>query len=241
MSGQWRIWWVMTVCLGSAGMGAGWSLVEVIAENNCSATPWVTVLLRGKPVTGAQIQIFRVEAYPKQREKLPFVGVTNSAGRTRLPRLKTGHYSVEISYGANDFASLNISHLPRDPQQVDKLTAELQHINTPEENALEIAASAVAEPAEQTVQMLSGTVYDQTGAIVPRAVIEVVGLDAERRSVQMLTSGQAGTFSAGLPEGEYGVQVSAPGFKPATIRVRVDGSAHGGEVRVVLKVGAATT
>src|SRR6202044_1537225 len=115
------------------------------------------------------------------------------------------------------------------------------HVNTPEENAPEIAASAAALPAEQTVPMLSGVVYDHTGAIVPNAVVEVVGLAAESRSVEMLNSDRAGRFSAGLPDGEYGVQVSAPGFKSSTIRVRVDGSAHGGEVRVVLKVGAATT
>ncbi|PYV25486.1 MAG: hypothetical protein DMG27_09690 [Acidobacteria bacterium] len=58
-----------------------------------------------------------------------------------------------------------------------------------------------------------GTVTDPTGATIPNAKIVVTNRDTNVKSETV--SGTVGTFRiTALPEGKYGVEVEAPGFKP---------------------------
>ena len=63
---------------------------------------------------------------------------------------------------------------------------------------------------------LSGTVTDQTGAVVPGAQVRIVS--EERGTVYNLTSSEAGAyFQANLPSGFYRVEVTSQGFRRAVV------------------------
>jgi hypothetical protein len=62
---------------------------------------------------------------------------------------------------------------------------------------------------------VSGTVADQTGAVIPRASVKVSTIDG--RTVAAVTSDDSGLYQAkNLGAGSYVVKVSAPGFAPFT-------------------------
>ena len=59
---------------------------------------------------------------------------------------------------------------------------------------------------------ISGTVKDQSGAVVPGATITIT--DKARAAARALTANEFGLFSApALPAGEYEVRAEFPGFK----------------------------
>lgn len=86
---------------------------------------------------------------------------------------------------------------------------------------------------------LSGTVSDQTGAVIPQAQVRV--LSEETGATYNLTTNETGQYSlSGLPTGYYSVEVSAPGFRRAiTRRIKVDVGATA-VADVQLEVGATT-
>jgi len=62
---------------------------------------------------------------------------------------------------------------------------------------------------------IAGTIIDQSGATIPRAALEV--RDAATRKTRRVSANADGQFSlAGLPAGEYEVQVSSAGFRSAS-------------------------
>ena len=69
--------------------------------------------------------------------------------------------------------------------------------------------AAAADPSA----VLSGTVVDGTGALVPGALVHVDGAD-ETRAKKTVSDGQGRFSFEGLPAGRYRVTVSLPGFKP---------------------------
>jgi outer membrane receptor protein involved in Fe transport len=77
--------------------------------------------------------------------------------------------------------------------------------------------SAAQPPATQAI---SGTVVDQTGAVLPNASVELRG--AAGRPPQNATTDEAGTFRfPSVAAGRYEVQATFEGFEPATVRVTV--------------------
>lgn len=84
-----------------------------------------------------------------------------------------------------------------------------------------VCLTTLAAWAQQPVGTISGTVYDQTGAVVTGAAVTVrskaTGLERK------LTSSDEGTFSApALPAGEYEVVVQATGFRTLQNEVTVN-------------------
>jgi hypothetical protein len=87
--------------------------------------------------------------------------------------------------------------------------------------ALAVSLGALAAWAQQPVGTISGTVYDQAGAVVTGAAVTVrskaTGLERK------LTSSDEGTFSApALPAGEYEVVAQATGFRTLQNEVTVN-------------------
>ncbi len=76
--------------------------------------------------------------------------------------------------------------------------------------ALLLCASAWAQ---ETTGVISGTVKDPSGAVVPRAKVTL--MDTEKNAVVRTgSSGSAGEFSfPQLPVGRYSITVEAPSFK----------------------------
>ena len=83
---------------------------------------------------------------------------------------------------------------------------------------------------------VTGTVADQTGAILPSAAIELRGADGVTR--QSTTTTETGTFEFhGVVPGRYDVVASFPGFKTTTARVTV-GSRAPSPIRVTMPLAS---
>jgi len=98
--------------------------------------------------------------------------------------------------------------------------------------------SAAQPPATQAI---SGTVVDQTGAVLPNASVELLG--AAGRPPQNATTDEAGIFRfPSVAAGRYEVQATFEGFEPATVRVTVAGrsSASPGPLRITLALARFT-
>ena len=64
----------------------------------------------------------------------------------------------------------------------------------------------------QSTGTLTGTVYDQAGAVVAKATVELV--NEATQDTRKSTSNESGYFSFGsIPPGNYSVKVAATGFK----------------------------
>ena len=83
---------------------------------------------------------------------------------------------------------------------------------------------------------VTGTVADQTGAILPSAAIELRGADGVTR--QSTTTTETGTFEFhGVVPGRYDVVASFPGFKTTTARVTV-GNRAPSPIRVTMPLAS---
>src|SRR5204862_7789864 len=87
---------------------------------------------------------------------------------------------------------------------------------------------------------ITGTVFDETGAVVAGAQVVITNLSTGETTP--LTTSQGGAFSAPLLDPvEYRIAAESPGFKPTVLpRVKVD-TATTTSVRITLKVGAVTS
>ena len=87
---------------------------------------------------------------------------------------------------------------------------------------------------------LTGTVFDETGAVVAGAKVVITNLGTGQ-AIELTTS-EGGAFSAPLLDPvEYRVAVESPGFKPSVLsKVKVD-TASTATVKITLKVGAVTS
>ena len=94
--------------------------------------------------------------------------------------------------------------------------------------------------AQQSLGTISGTVTDQTSAIVPGATI--VALDDQTAASRTTTSSSAGAYSfQALPIGTYSLTIQAPGFNTeqiASIPVQADRTAT---LNIRMKPGAVST
>ena len=71
---------------------------------------------------------------------------------------------------------------------------------------------AVSAAFGQTTATISGTVSDQTGAVVPNAAVTIT--NSNTHVARTLTTNQSGVYNApDLPIGPYSLKVEAPGFK----------------------------
>lgn len=84
---------------------------------------------------------------------------------------------------------------------------------------------------------ITGTVFDQNGAVVPGATVVITDLGTKRSTT--LTTSESGTFTArSLEPVVYSVRVEAPGFKRAILEnVKVD-TATVATINVTLETGA---
>jgi hypothetical protein len=92
-------------------------------------------------------------------------------------------------------------------------------------------------PANGLAQ-ITGSVSDPTGAVVPRATVKMVETLTGRSRVA--TTNDSGDFElAAVPPGDYDVQVSAPGFRTVSRKLRLD-ARDAVIITASLSVGAVT-
>ena len=103
-----------------------------------------------------------------------------------------------------------------------------------------LAMCVLPSGAQQTLGVLSGTVSDQTGAIVANGTVTVIDDQTSATRTTQLSSAGAYSFQA-LPIGTFSVTIAAPGFntaKIAGVRVQADRTST---VNVKLRPGEVST
>jgi uncharacterized membrane protein len=66
----------------------------------------------------------------------------------------------------------------------------------------------------QSGGMITGTITDQDGAVVPGVKLRAINLDTD--AVFEVGASQTGNFVVSVPPGEYNILVEQPGFKKVT-------------------------
>ncbi len=95
-----------------------------------------------------------------------------------------------------------------------------------------LAAGGALQPPARGVAV-PGVVQDQTGAVLPGARVTLT-LTGTESAAQTVTSDSAGRFQfERVPPGAYDIRAEFPGFKPATVRVRVSTRAPGATMVVM--------
>ena len=106
--------------------------------------------------------------------------------------------------------------------------------------ALLALAGATTAFAQITAATLSGTINDQTGAVLPGATVEVKNLDTGlTRSV--VSNGNGLFVVPGLPPGRYEIKGTLDGFSSAVQSGIVLSVGQQAALTLMLKVGAAGT
>ena len=92
----------------------------------------------------------------------------------------------------------------------------------------------------QDTASLTGTVTDKTGAVVPKASVNVANaaIGVDRTAT---TNEQGAYLIAGLPPGQYDLTVTAPGFEKFLASAVTLAVAQNARVNVVLTIGAVNT
>jgi TonB family protein len=109
-----------------------------------------------------------------------------------------------------------------------------------------VPLASLRAPAQSGTNLLTGTVRDASGGVVPEAAVLAINVDTGKR--ELINTSQAGDYSfKGLPAGTYTVQVRKPGFAllehpavavPAGAEVRLDFVLNIGKINETVKVTA---
>jgi hypothetical protein len=92
-----------------------------------------------------------------------------------------------------------------------------------------------------SVQTFHGVVHDQSGAVIPGAMIDVLVKGTEGKThAALIRSDNSGKFSAELPSGDFVAMISSPGFQVQTFSFTIAASGSADDVQIVLIVGSET-
>src|SRR5947209_6963402 len=95
-------------------------------------------------------------------------------------------------------------------------------------------AMSAADAQTSGPYILSGTVTDASGALIPGA--SVVARQRGKSAVRRATTDQTGSFRiSGLPPGSFDVEITSGGFAPATLPVTISGRAPS-PIRITLSL-----
>ncbi len=133
-----------------------------------------------------------------------------------------------VSFALLSFAASFLS-LSCDGQSVKQAAALAQHPFQSD------GAQTKRQANNADTAMLSGTVKDPSGALIPSAAVV---LASSGKEVLELLTNSAGRFSKSMPSGLYQVTVTAPGFSRTEQTVQVRGAATEIEVRLTVAADA---
>jgi TonB family protein len=111
-------------------------------------------------------------------------------------------------------------------------------VPTPEVSAMPVQAAAPPAAAQSTTSQLSGTVYDQSGAVVPGVLITLTPSEGAAQTA-ITHEGGAYVFKSVGP-GKYSLQARLPGFKTMQRDVQVSAGRQE-RADILLYIGALDT
>jgi hypothetical protein len=220
----------------------------------------VAVVFDGKPAPGAKIEVGRISG-----DGEPLLLVTDSLGKATLPELPAGEYHIRVAPAQSpnftegiDFclAECAINDLEVTNFTVDSLNGTLHPIDRSalgmSEFVIDLARDRIPEWAQQIAtaerdptvlraREIRGVVLDQSGAVIPGASIDVIRKGGKaNESIAGLQSDPSGRFLIPVPDGDYFVLISSPGFAPRALQITVSASGSTDDLQLVLTVGQET-
>ena len=218
--------------LVSAGLSFG-ECVEVTARKALpsSGNVRVAVFLEGRPRAGATVEVFLTDKEHGASLRTDIHGVAV------LPQLKPGFYSILASSGEDFHADLNLQ-VPENPKATaSAFSMELLPFAFPDtQSALRTAETM---PVTEKLQEFKGVVEDQSGAVVPKALIRIIRRgDANNEKSTKIKADESGHFSSPLPDGIYVVLVQAQGFRKEILVFEIASDGQAKELHAHLKVAS---
>jgi hypothetical protein len=191
--------------------------------------------------------------------------ITDEQGEVILPDLPPGKYFIGSSpAGSPDFGGaldICIAPCPDDGLETidlaqDSLRGPMRPIDRDafalSEIRMEIGPrrdpgwavslkAAERQTTSSSVQTFHGVVHDQSGAVIPGAMIDVMvkGTQGSKHAA-LIRSDNSGKFSADLPKGDYVAVIASPGFQVQTLSFSIAAAGTSSDLQIVLIVGSAT-
>jgi hypothetical protein len=196
----------------------------------------IAVMLDGKPVKGARVDVYEWNRIRNSDGLLRFTGLTNDKGVATPPALVAGDYRVLGTLG--DVSALLLLWVT--DERTEMTTLSMMDLTALAHQDQEIQEAAVKRaeglPIRDRVRAFRGVVVDASGALIPGAKIRILKNGSEGKTfVFGLNADSAGHFSAELSDGLYLGFFYSPGFRAEAIPFEVtkEGS---GDLRLVLQV-----
>ncbi len=220
----------------------------------------IGVMLEGKPVPGVKVDVWKSSPSPGLFASF----VTDGNGMIILPILPSGVYSIGPAPAHNpryvggfsvcvipcngsllETTDIVFDNLRSPPRPIDRDQSALSELRmeigpTIDSTDLNLIRRAQQQPVFGRLPLLRGSVIDQSGAFIPGAWVDVVAKGAEAKRVVLLHADRVGGFSTDLPDGDYILIVSSPGFRTRALEVIVDRSEKPGDLLILLDIGATT-
>lgn len=219
---------VAALSLVLAGLVSG-ECIEVTAQKTLSSSGNVriTAFQEGKPREGATVEVFL-----KDKEHIASLR-TDAQGVAVLPPLKPGFYSISASAGEDFRADLYLQVFEK--TVTSSFSLELQSVSFVDTQAALRASEAM--PVNERIQEFKGVVEDQSGAVVPGALIKILPRnDGERAKWITLKTDEAGHFSSALPVGTYTALIQLRGFRTQILVFAIARDGQAKELHALMKV-----
>lgn len=242
-----RISLVPLLLIASTAYAVNVSLVTPLCVDSTQAqtsSRFVQITAQANPLKGTKVDFYSYKlnsqsAVDTSTLALLFSLNTDQKGRIKTPELSPGGYCVSARGADNQFAQLLINVIPGKRARTTRFTIRLV---TPPEPAIpavfrpQWTAADEQLPIQKRVSLFRGEVKDQSGAVIPNALIDIVKKGTGgKEHVAQLKTGLDGRFFGKLPPGLYIALFCARAFRGQTIPFEItkDGS---GEIDVVLDI-----
>ena len=180
--------------------------------------------LEGKPLPGANVELYFGK--PSPTNDLPYeTGVTGAGGITVTSELPPATFHIRVLSRDHQIADFTLdAPLERELHALERkfelLATPLIPIEESEPCCAECSV-VVDKTLQAELRDLRGVVMDQSGAVIPKAIIDVYQNEESKRVLLHLTTDGAGRFDSELAPGKYLVIFKACGFDVQKVVVAV--------------------
>lgn len=194
--------------------------------------PRIVVQFEGKPIADAKIEVYRDRS---AKRRLLHTLKTGTDGLTVLPRLRPGRYWVR-GEAPKLWGEVFLEVSGNAPAEANQFTMEMEPLPYPTQE--DVLAAAERAPIKDGLQTFSGVICDTTGALIPRASIDVLRKGTGGKvHVARIRSDAQGRFAARLEDGDYVVFFRASGFSERVLPLTISRADGSGELKVRLDIG----
>lgn len=196
-----------------AALDASANTVVVVSVQRCSSLPHtiIEVTRLGKRVSSAHLDVYREIEHGEQPT---WAGTTDKKGVATPPGFEPGEYRIVADVGA--LSSTMLLHVAASSETSGKCEIKLDPPDAPK------IANPLPEPTA-SIQMreFAGVVQDESGAVIPRAIIRILRKSSDKQDVASTLSDKTGRFTMNLGTGKYLAVVQVQGFRTQVVSLRI--------------------